>query len=180
MIQTPTNTILLPIGIALMAVLLVSRPALAREPFPEKTSSAPTTVESYIHTLINQIRIENHLPVLKMSSSLQRLAREHSRYMAENAYLGHGKDDGRDFKSRIEKSKIKGWRAVGENVGRSYGYRDNAQTIVAGWMESRPHRKNILSQDYDTTGIGTAVDENGTLYATQIFLGSSNSHAGLK
>lgn len=180
MFPTPLKKILWPIVIALVAVLPLSGPALARDPFPEKIVSAPTSVESYIHTLINRIRIENHLPILKMSSPLQRLAREHSRYMAENGYLGHGKDDGRDFRSRIEKSKIKGWRTVGENVGRSFGYQDNAKTIVAGWMESWPHRKNILSRDYDTTGIGTAVDESGTLYATQIFLGSSESHAGLK
>ncbi|HOP41752.1 MAG TPA: CAP domain-containing protein [Geobacteraceae bacterium] len=160
--------------------LLVSGPALAREALPVVANEVPTPVETYIHRLVNRIRGENHLPILKMSSPLQRLARDHSRYMANNGYLGHGKGNGRDFKSRIKKSEMKGWRTVGENVGRSFGYRDNARTIVSGWMESTSHRDNILSRDYDTTGIGAAMDEKGTLYATQIFLGSSDNDTELK
>jgi uncharacterized protein YkwD len=78
--------------------------------------------------------------------------------------------------SRIEKAKVKGWRTLGENVGRSMGYRNNADVLISGWMQSKPHRKNILSADFNLTGIGTAESADGTLYATQVFMGSDDQH----
>ena len=44
-----------------------------------------------------------------------------------------------------------------------------AKGLVADWMESRPHRKNILEDDYTQTGVGV-WKENDLYYFTQIFL----------
>lgn len=99
--------------------------------------------------------------------------------MAKSGYLGHG-HSGNDFKTRIEKARLKGWREVGENVGRSLGYRNNSATIISGWMGSKHHRENILSVGFNMTGIGAALAKDGTLYATQVFMGADDRQQGLK
>jgi uncharacterized protein YkwD len=160
--------------ILLLAVPLSSNPARSEPPPFANPNAGLEETEAYLHQSINRIRGQHHLPALKESPTLRQIAREHSHFMARNGYLGHGNGDGRDFRSRIEQAKLKGWRMVGENVGRSFGYRNNAAVIVSGWLESEPHRNNILSNNFDMTGIGTALAEDGTLYATQVFLGSAD------
>jgi uncharacterized protein YkwD len=155
----------------LAGILFLSCTSLSRGSDREKTGENITSTEQYILESINRIRREHHLSALSSSPALQQLARDHSRFMAESAYLGHDQR-GLDFKARIERAHLAGWREVGENVGRSLGYRNNADTIIVGWMESKPHRKNILTAGFNMTGIGTAIADDGTLYATQIFMGT--------
>ncbi|MRR07092.1 MAG: CAP domain-containing protein [Deltaproteobacteria bacterium] len=156
-------------------VLLPGATPSAEVSSPEKSAEA-TETEAYLHDSINRIRKEHRLPALKASPALRQIARSHSRFMASTGYLGHGENGGRDFRSRIEKAKVKGWRTLGENVARSMGYRNNADVLISGWMQSKPHRKNILSADFNLTGIGTAEAADGTLYATQVFMGSDDQH----
>lgn len=163
-------------SLLLMGILLLPRTSLSREEGSCGISTASSAAESYIHESINQIRKKYHLPPLKTVPALQQFARDHSRYMAKSGYLGHSESGGIDFRSRIEKARLKGWRIVGENVGRSQGYRNNADTIISGWMESKPHRENILTAGFTMTGIGTAEAKDGTLYATQVFMGSDDQN----
>ncbi|MDD2336396.1 MAG: CAP domain-containing protein [Geobacteraceae bacterium] len=163
-------------SLLLMGTLLIPRTSLSREEDSGGINTASSATESYIHKSINQIRKEYHLPPLKTVPALQQFARDHSRYMAKSGYLGHNESGGIDFRSRIEKARLKGWRVVGENVGRSQGYRNNADTIISGWMESKPHRENILTAGFTMTGIGTAEAKDGTLYATQVFMGSDDQY----
>jgi uncharacterized protein YkwD len=165
-------------SLLLVVLLLIPRTSLSRENSSSERRGESTSAESYIHESINRIRKEYHLPPLKAVPALQQIARDHSRYMAESGYLGHGQGNGTDFRSRIEKARLKGWREVGENVGRSQGYRNNADTIISGWMESKTHRENILSAGFNMTGIGTAKAEDGTLYATQVFMGTDDLQHG--
>ena len=41
--------------------------------------------------------------------------------------------------------------------------------VVADWMGSAPHRRNLLSAAYERTGVGIAIDESGMVYVTQLF-----------
>lgn len=139
----------------------------------EKISGSAET-EGDILAAINRIRAEHGLNKLRKSEKLTTIAREHSRDMAGSGVLGHRDSGGRDLGARIAAARVKGWRLIGENVGRSSGHRSNAEAIVSVWMESAPHRKNILNRDFDFTGIGTASAKDGTLFATQLFLGSTD------
>ncbi len=44
--------------------------------------------------------------------------------------------------------------------------REIAQSTVQGWMDSPPHRKNILSPKYDQQGIGVSISGND-IYVTE-------------
>ncbi|MDD4333488.1 MAG: CAP domain-containing protein [Patescibacteria group bacterium] len=48
-----------------------------------------------------------------------------------------------------------------------------AREIVAGWMASSGHKKNILNADYDESGIGVS-EVNGYTIATQVFIKRAN------
>lgn len=158
-------------SVMLAGILFLSCTSLSSGSTSSKPSDESAAAEPYILESINRIRKEHHLPILTVSPALQKIARDHSRFMAKSSYLGHG-HSGNDFKTRIEKARLKGWREVGENVGRSLGYPNNSATIISGWMQSKPHRENILSAGFNMTGIGTALAADGTLYATQVFMGS--------
>jgi hypothetical protein len=54
---------------------------------------------------------------------------------------------------------------VGENVGMG----GSASSIHQAFMNSAPHRANILDHDFTQVGIGTAYDDKGVLYITQVF-----------
>lgn len=59
-----------------------------------------------------------------------------------------------------------GTRAVGENIVRGAV---SAEELVQLWMNSPPHRQNILAPDYTHTGMGAARGADGAWTAVQIF-----------
>ena len=62
------------------------------------------------------------------------------------------------------------YHGIAENIYRVRGSEESAEAAVAAWMSSPGHRANILNADYRFTGIGIAVDEDGAVYFTQVFL----------
>lgn len=63
------------------------------------------------------------------------------------------------------------WLAYGENVALG---QQSAADVVDSWMQSRGHRKNILSPDFTELGAGYAIDRAGRPYYVQVF-GSPSS-----
>ncbi len=97
------------------------------------------------------------------------IARSHSSNMAEYGYLSHTDSLGRDFRERLG-SKIAAPYHAGENVARN-NFPDSARVAVQGWRQSPDHLKNILNEKFAETGIGVAVNSEGLVFFTQIFLG---------
>jgi uncharacterized protein YkwD len=56
--------------------------------------------------------------------------------------------------------------AAAENVAEG---RMTAKQVVAGWLHSPGHKKNIVG-NYNLTGIGYAVDPDGIIFFTEIFI----------
>jgi uncharacterized protein YkwD len=61
--------------------------------------------------------------------------------------------------------------AIGENIAWGQGSAGNPAEIVKSWMNSPPHRRNILSRKFRQIGIGVApgapvAGSSGTTYAT--------------
>lgn len=121
--------------------------------------------EAYCHQEINRIRQEHGLKPLIWWPELADCAREHCQNMAdEKCEVGH---DG--FDERFEHMQtIVRITFFGENVAYCYGYENPIAISVEGWMESEGHRKNIL-ENFEETGIGVAISEDGKFYMTQLF-----------
>ena len=88
-------------------------------------------------------------------------ARRHSQDMGERQYFDHINPDGEDPGDRLSSA---GYVAStwGENI--AFGYPD-AESVVAGWMQSDGHCANILRPNFTEIGIGYA---QGDLW-TQVF-----------
>jgi uncharacterized protein YkwD len=114
---------------------------------------------------INQIRVEQGLNPLKHWEELSDCARGHSEDMAsEKVPFGH-----QGFEDRAEKMMDLGKLcSFGENVAYNFNYPDPVRNAVKGWMNSPPHKKNILG-DFEETGFGIAINKEGRYYYTQLF-----------
>jgi uncharacterized protein YkwD len=130
-------------------------------------------IEERIVSLTNQQRNGHSLSPLEPSEALAAIARSHSLDMATRGYFGHRSPDGLRSADRIAKRGLS-FQATGENL---YMVRNGitnaeelARTIVAGWMDSRGHRENILEADYRVLGVGVVATSRLVL-ATQLFAG---------
>ena len=115
-----------------------------------------STAESQFTSLANNERAKRGLRSYAVSSDLVAVARRHAQRMAASGTIYHN--------SRLG-SEVSGWQAVGENVGMG----GSASSIHQAFMNSSPHRANIVDTDFTQVGMGTAYDKNGVLYVTQVF-----------
>ena len=125
--------------------------------------------EQFILSEINRIRAEQGLSRLQLNYKLCAIARSHSSNMAGSGELSHTDSLGRGFKERLG-SKIAERYWAGENVATN-NFPDSARVAVEGWRQSPKHLKNILNERFTDTGIGVAVNSEGLVFFTQIFLG---------
>ncbi|MDP6931792.1 MAG: CAP domain-containing protein [Myxococcota bacterium] len=100
------------------------------------------------------------LPPLRWNSSLNEAARAHSEDMHANDWFDHDSSDGTSFSDRVW--SYYGGDLVGENI--AYGYDDEQDVVLVGWMCSPGHRSNIMESAFEELGTGV----KGTYY-TQDF-----------
>ncbi len=138
----------------------------------EDERSYATQVELAIHDEINEIRAEHGLEPLEFDEQLAGVARGHSEDMAENDYFSHTSPDGSTVGDRYADAGVS-CQAWGENILYNYHSDESpevaAQKSVEMWMNSDGHRENVLSDRWDSQGIGVTVAADGRLYATQNF-----------
>lgn len=167
--------------------------------YPEKVQPPTINIkelEEYTHKLINQERKKEELKELSWNSEVAEVAREHSQYLAnleenhgyqprQELYISHIGEDGKEHPHRLEEAGInktmsaenvaiigivtKTYSSTGEPAG-YLNFSEISERSVTGWMESPGHKKNILTEDFEETGIGIATDpENVNYVFTQVF-----------
>lgn len=118
---------------------------------------------------VNRLRRAHGLSQLDLDEELLEVARAYSRRMAEERFFAHEDPEGRTVRQRVERAGIR-WRMVGENLAYSNGYTNPVAASLRGWMDSEPHKRNLLDPAYTQTAIGVWISANGTVYFTEIFL----------
>jgi uncharacterized protein YkwD len=118
---------------------------------------------------VNRVRVGHGLTPLAFNESLLRVARDYSRRMAEENFFSHNDPDGNTVRERVSEANIR-WRILGENLSYSNGYINPVAASMSGWMDSPPHRRNLLDHAWRQTAIGASISANGTVYFTEIFL----------
>jgi hypothetical protein len=98
---------------------------------------------------------------VNLHDQLSKLARKHSLKMARTQDLFHTKDPSRYY------LRGKKWSWWGENVGVTSG---GVAGLEKAFMESAPHRANILNNTFRHIAIG-AVRRDGILWVTVFFWG---------
>ncbi|MCX4796388.1 CAP domain-containing protein [Streptomyces sp. NBC_01242] len=127
-----------------------------------KPAAPASRAAARVLTLVNRVRAEAGCSPLAKSAKLTKAARAHSADMASHRNMSHTSSDGSAASDRITGSGYD-WRAYGENVARGY---TTPEDVVAGWMNSPGHRRNILDCSFKEIGVGVAQPGN---YWTQDF-----------
>ena len=104
--------------------------------------------------LLNAQRHAHNLKALRENSRLDLASVRHADDMARRNYFAHG-----DFVGRIRATNyLSGARSwmVGENIAWGTGSYATPAGIVKMWMNSPPHRHNILDSRFREIGLGIA------------------------
>ena len=125
-----------------------------------------TADEKEVFNLINAKRTANGLAPLNIDNELQNVARIKAQDMVDNNYFAHNSPTyGTPFQM-IKNFGIT-YKAAGENIA---GNSTN-QGAVNAWMNSEGHRANILSNNYNYTGVAVVKSPKyGKIYV-QMFIG---------
>jgi cysteine-rich secretory family protein len=149
------------VSIAVIACALTTTGVLVATTSPAHASSAGAFVAD-----TNSARASAGLSGLSVSGDLTSVAQQHAAAMARNQSLYHNSSLGSD---------VCCWSSIGENIGEG----QSESQVQNAFMNSTPHRDNILSSAYTQIGVGTATDSHGTLWVDEVFrqpMGSSGSH----
>jgi uncharacterized protein YkwD len=148
-------------SVTLVFSLLVTAQAQEKKA-PVKLSAQ----ERELLDLTNAERKKNDLPPLKANAILTKVARAHSENMAKQEKLDH-ELDGKNPLDRVKEAKYD-YRRMAENIAMSGG-EPSMEFIMKLWMESPPHKSNILKDGFTEIGIGVAKNGKGETYCTQVF-----------
>ena len=167
---------------------------LARESSLSQPDIEIEELESLVHSLINQERVKQGLAALQWDEEIVAIARSHSQDMADKNYFSHVNLEGQNATDRGSSAGYDCVKVYGsyytfglaENIHQGWLFssttyingvaRHNwnsqaeiSEAAVNGWMRSQGHRKNILNDAYDRTGIGIAIAPDGKVFITQNF-----------
>jgi uncharacterized protein YkwD len=104
--------------------------------------------------VLNRARTENGRPAMVESPRLSAAARSYADLMARTGHFSHDGPDGSSFADRA--------RAAGYGCARAENIASGPMTdaqVVANWMTSPGHRRNILLSDAREFGYGRAGDK---------------------
>lgn len=113
------------------------------------TDISVTEEEWEVLRLINIERYKNGIRILTMPGTMQNSA--HIRAKEQLESFGHTRPDGTSWASAFESGFKRA--SIAENATRGA---NTALKAVENWMNSEEHRKNLLTYDYNYTGIGNA------------------------
>jgi len=111
----------------------------------------------------NRERAAQNLAPLKWSAALAAAARQHAQRMAAQNTLSHQLPGEPGMADRASQAGAR-FSSLAENVAEG----PSAESIHREWMNSPPHRANLLDPTLDSVGIAVA-EHNGVLFAAEDF-----------
>jgi hypothetical protein len=112
----------------------------------------PAAHEEAVVASINAARAAAGLPPLEIDVRLVEAARRHSADMASADFVSHQGSDGATFTMRILDADY----PLGRGAETIAAGPPAAEWVVAGWLDSPPHRAILLSERYAHVGVGHA------------------------
>src|ERR1700735_380845 len=146
------DTMRIPKWLLTIALGALALPALAQQP-----------AEQQVMDLANADRAQQGLPPLKWDPALAQAAADHAQLMAQQPALSHQYPGEADLVTRCGAAGAH-FRSIAENVALA----PSPQALEKEWMNSAPHRANILNPAMNTIGIGL-VKKGGNYYAVEDF-----------
>jgi uncharacterized protein YkwD len=117
-------------------------------------------VRAAVLCLHNKVRAQHGLPPLREDGDLRQAAAGHSNDMVDRRYFEHTTPGGRTMVDRIVSAGFvranAGWM-LGENLEWGTGSLATPRGAVKAWLDSPPHRANLLKRGYREVGVGVAL-----------------------
>lgn len=143
----------IPVGICVAVLILLSAPARGQENGPAEV----------LFKAANRERAAQGLAPWKWSATLAAAARRHAELMAARNTLSHQLPGEPGMADRAVQAGAH-FSSLAENVAEG----PSAESIHRQWMNSPPHRANLLDAQLDSVGIAVA-QRNGVLFAVEDF-----------
>jgi uncharacterized protein YkwD len=122
------------------------------------TSGTVSEMRAAVVCLINEQRNMRGLPSLRVSSKLNDSAQSWNQWMVSTGNFTHGSN----FGGRIGAVGYN-WQTAGENIATGFA---TPREVVAAWMASPDHCRNILDPSFRDVGTGVTTAAVGS-FATQ-------------
>ena len=141
-----------------------------------ETSTAPvdtpaistilSTEEEEFLKSINEIRVKNNLPELIVDDAIQNVARLKAQDLIENNYFSHTSPKyGTPFEM-LSSSSIN-YKTASENIAGN----SSISGAIDSWMNSESHKNNILSNNFNYTGVAVVHSNTYGKVLVQMFVG---------
>ncbi len=137
-----------------------------------QSTSLIAVVQRAIVDQTNEFRKSNQLDAVQRDEHLMQAAKNFAEFMAQTGKYGH-RANGMTPAQRAEAAGYD-YCVVRENIA----YRTNTgevtadsliEVFVQGWIDSPPHRENMLADYITHTGVAVATTDGVTFYAVQMF-----------
>lgn len=135
-------------------------------------------LEHLIKKGIDEVRVEKGLNPLVNDSILYLASADHAQFLKQYGRLSHYQSQNKEKRTPQLRAELYG--AVNYNVGEnvasiSYGassetYGSIAKSFVTNWVNSPGHYQNIITPDYEITGVSVSLhNEKKAIFACQKF-----------
>jgi uncharacterized protein YkwD len=125
---------------------------------PVSSASAGAGDEAQFVDLINRARASSGKGGLTTNGELTSIARRWAQHMADDQRLSHNPN--------LANEVTQDWEKLAENVG----FGQDVGQIHDAFMNSAPHRANILDGALTHVGVGVVVDGSGQMWVTEVFM----------
>jgi len=161
----------------LAALVLVATPPEAQASCPNENATpliaGEAAARASMYCLINAERHRAGRRRLTVNAALAGEAGIFASRMVDEQFFSHVDPQGNGLVARTRQSGYLngyGLWALGENIGWGAGPLGSPKTLMNAFMESRPHRRNLLSTRYRNMGVGvsTGIPVGGRFGATYV------------
>ena len=104
---------------------------------------------------LNSVRKQAKVKKVKHSKTLQKVAENHARDMSDNGFFSHTGSNGSSVGKRAKRQKYK-YCFIAENIAQG---QDSLDEVMAAWMRSEGHRKNMLHKKVREFGLARVGDD---------------------
>ena len=142
----------------------------AEESKPTASDATEVNFAEEVLRLVNEEREKAGVTPLKLDSELTKASQRRAKEITE--VFDHTRPNGENFRSILDEMGINSSYA-GENIAVGFS---SPKGVMAAWMNSQGHRKNILNPNYNSLGVGFINEDSEkynsagyNAYSVQIF-----------
>lgn len=154
-----------------------------------QVNSADAVNETELNQLtydnLNNERIERDLHALSQDTDIENIAQYKTENMISEDYIAHESPDGQNVNDRFSQFNVN-CQSVGENLAKTFYDRnvnheydegtitytsmeELSQGIVNQFMNSQPHKENLLDENWNSHGLSIQVTSDNEVYVTHKF-----------